>query len=194
MTLASTTPIFVALLSLPLLGERVGGPVGLAVALAFAGAVAVVQPSLAVSAPVAAVAVLGSFLSALAMIWLRKVGPGETHEAVALHFSSVAAVTMVVLALPTWTWPDLWGGLPLVGAGLFGGAAQLAMTRAYALQCAAPVTAVSYLGIVFTHLLAVPVFGERPTLWQLGGSLLVIAAGVLVAAGLRRERLARQDG
>jgi drug/metabolite transporter (DMT)-like permease len=55
------------------------------------------------------------------------------------------------------------------------------MTRAYSLHRAAPVTALSGLGIVLTHLLAVPIFGERPSGWQLAGSLLVIGATVLLA-------------
>jgi drug/metabolite transporter (DMT)-like permease len=190
-TLSATAPIFVALLSGPLLGERVGRHLWLAVALAFLGIVALLRPSFEVAAPVAVVATVGAFFYALAMIWLRKIGPGESHEAVVLHFSLVGCATMVLLALPDWTWPDLPGGLYLLGAGLGGGGAQLAMTRAYSLQRAAPVTALSNLGIVFTYLLALPVFPARPTGWQVAGSLLVIAATVLVSAGARAARPAR---
>jgi drug/metabolite transporter (DMT)-like permease len=57
------------------------------------------------------------------------------------------------------------------------------MTRAYALHRAAPVTALTGLGIVFTHLFAMPVFGDRPSVWQAAGSLLVIGAGLLLAGG-----------
>ena len=190
-TLSATAPIFVALLSGPLLGERVGRHLWLAVALAFLGIVALLRPSFEVAAPVAVVATVGAFFYALAMIWLRKIGPGESHEAVVLHFSLVGCATMVLLALPSWTWPDLHGGLYLLGAGLGGGGAQLAMTRAYSLQRAAPVTALSNLGIVFTYLLALPVFPARPGGWQVAGSLLVIAATVLVSAGARAGRTAR---
>ena len=56
------------------------------------------------------------------------------------------------------------------------------MTRAYSLQRAAPVTAVSNLGVVFTYLLAIPFFGDLPAAWQLGGAALVIAATALVTA------------
>jgi len=190
-TLSATAPIFVALLSGPLLGERVGRHLWLAVALAFLGIVALLRPSFQVAAPVAVVATVGAFFYALAMIWLRKIGPGESHEAVVLHFSLVGCATMVLLALPRWTWPDLRGGLYLLGAGLGGGGAQLAMTRAYSLQRAAPVTALSNLGIVFTYLLALAVFPARPTGWQVGGSLLVIAATILVSAGARAARPVR---
>jgi drug/metabolite transporter (DMT)-like permease len=182
-TLGATAPIFVALLSGPLLGEQVGGRVALAVTLGFAGIMAVVRPSFASAIPVAAIATAGAAFYALAMVWLRKIGPGESHEAVVLHFSLVALATFLVLALPVWRWPDWRNGLLLLGAGVGGGGGQIAMTRAYALHRAAPVTALAGLGIVLTHLLAIPIFHERPTVWQIAGSLLVIAASVILATG-----------
>jgi drug/metabolite transporter (DMT)-like permease len=84
-----------------------------------------------------------------------------------------------------WRWPNLRSGLALIGAGLGGGGAQLAMTRAYSLQRAAPVTAVSSLGVVFTYLLAIPLFGDLPGAWQMAGAALVLAATALLTAGGR---------
>jgi drug/metabolite transporter (DMT)-like permease len=182
-TLGATAPIFVAVLSGPLLGEQVGRRVALAIILVFAGIVAVVGPSFGIAAPVAAVAMGGAVLYALALIWLRKIGPGETPEAVVLHFSTVGLCVMLAFAIPAWQWPNARSGLLLLGAGLTGGGAQIAMTRAYSLHRAAPLAALSGLGIVLTHVLAIPVFGERPTAWQIGGSLLVIAASLLLTTG-----------
>jgi drug/metabolite transporter (DMT)-like permease len=187
-TLGATAPIFVAALSGRLLDERVGRRLWAAVALAFAGIVLLVRPSFTTAAPVAAIATAGAFFYALAMIWLRRIGPAESHEAVVLHFSLVALATMLLLAIPSWTWPDARSGLYLLGAGLGGGGAQLAMTRAYSLHRAAPVTALSTLGVVFTWLLALPLFPERPTAWQLAGTLLVLAATVIIGAATARPR------
>ncbi len=187
-TLSATAPIFVAALSGPLLGEIVGRRLWIAIGLAFAGVVLLLQPSFGTAAPVAVVATGGAFFYALAMIWLRRIGPGESHEAVVLHFSLVALGTMLLLAIPSWTWPDAESGLYLLGAGLGGGGAQLAMTRAYSLHRAAPVTALSTLGVVFTWLLALPLFPERPTGWQLAGTLLVLGATALIGAATARPR------
>jgi drug/metabolite transporter (DMT)-like permease len=186
-TLGATAPIFVVLLSSPLLGERVTLSELVAIALGFTGIIAVVRPTFALAAPVATVATSGAVFYALAMIWLRKMGPGESHEAVVLHFSLVALTAFLLLSLPAWRWPAWNDGLYLLGAGLGGGLGQITMTRAYALHRAAPVTALSGLGIVLTHVFAIPIFGEHPTAWQVMGSLLVIGASVLLA--VRRDPL-----
>ena len=185
-TLGATAPIFVAVLSGPLLGEQVGMRVTLAISLVFTGVIAVVGPSFETAAPVAAVAISGAILYALAMIWLRKMGPGETGPAVVLHFSTVGFIAMLVFALPVWVWPDGRGVLLLMGAGLTGGGAQIAMTRAYSLHRAAPLAALSGLGIVLTHLLAIPIFDEQPGRWQAVGSILVIAASLMLAQSAPR--------
>jgi drug/metabolite transporter (DMT)-like permease len=182
-TLGATAPIFVAVLSARLLGEPVGTRVGVAVALGFTGVVAVVRPSFDIAVTVAVIATVGAAFYALAMIWLRKIGPGETHEAVVLHFSLVALATTLAFAFPVWRWPDSRSGMYLLGVGLGGGGAQIAMTRAYSLHRAAPISALSGLGIVLTYILAIPLFGDQPTRWQIAGSLLVITASILLSVG-----------
>ena len=181
-TLGATGPIFVALLSRPLLGERVGRHLGLVVLLAFIGVVGVVRPTFQSAADVALMATSSAFFYALAMIWLRKIGPSESSEAIVLHFSVVAAITNFAISIPVWVTPNLEASLFLVGTGLTGGIGQIAMTRSYAYSSgAAPLSAFTYLSIVFTHLLAIPIFGEHVGLLQFAGAGAVILSGVLLA-------------
>ena len=74
------------------------------------------------------------------------------------------------------------------GSAVVARAAHLALTRPYSLHRAAPVTALSTLGVVFTWLLALPLFPERPTAWQLAGTLLVLGATALIGAATARPR------
>lgn len=181
-TLGAIGPIFVALLSRPLLGERVGRHVGLVVVLAFIGVVGVVRPTFSSAADVALMATSSAFFYALALIWLRKIGPSESTEAIVLHFSIVAAVTNFAISIPVWVTPGPEAALFLVGTGLTGGIGQIAITRAYAYASgAAPLSAFTYLSIVFTHMLAIPIFGERVGLLQLAGAGAVILSGILLA-------------
>lgn len=184
-TLGATAPIFVALLSRRFLGEQVGRRVGLAVLIAFAGVLALIRPTLSGAADVALIALTGAFFYGLAMIWLRKIGPSESGEAIVLHFSSVACATMLLISIPVWVTPSGPAALWLAATGLSGGLAQIAMTRAYTLDRAARVSTFAFLGIVFTHALAIPVFGELPSVWQFMGAAMVIGAGLIVARGGR---------
>lgn len=187
-TLSALSPMFIALLSPWLLGERVDGRVRIAMPIAFLGVAAVVQPTFHIAANVALVAMLAAALSALAMLWLRRIGPGESSEAIVFHFSSFAAFVSLLVALPTLRLPDVRGALALVATGITGGLAQLALTRAYSLDRAARLAAIGYLGIVFTEVLAAVFLDETPSFAQLTGSLLVIGAGVFLAASAWKEQ------
>ena len=66
---------------------------------------------------------------------------------------------------------------------------ELDAFRAYALEHAARVSAVSFSGVVFMRLLAVPIFREVPGPVQLAGSVLVIGSGVLLGSPSRRGKL-----
>jgi drug/metabolite transporter (DMT)-like permease len=192
-TLFQTSPIFVSLLSWPLLGERVRPSVVAAIAVAFVGIVAVARPSFASAGPVVIVAALTAASSAMAMIWLRRIGPGESSEAIVFHFSCVGFGASVVASIPVWQTPDAHGAAFLLLAGLSGGLAQLCMTRAYSIDIAARVSAMGFSGVVFARLFAFPVFGEVPSVVQAAGSALVIVSGVLLALrGRAAEAHARE--
>jgi drug/metabolite transporter (DMT)-like permease len=180
-TLFATSAIMIALLSWPLLGERVRKREAFAIAIGFIGVVAVARPNLDSAPGLVGIGLFQAFCTAMAMIWLRKMGPGETSEAIVFHFSCVGAIVAVLLSIPVWHMPDWKGALFLVATGLSGGLAQIAMTRAYSLDSAARVGAFSFSSVVIARLYAFPVFGEIPTFLQLCGSAAIIAAGVLLA-------------
>lgn len=180
-TLSATTPLFVALLSWPVLRERVSPLVGFGVALGFAGVIALVRPGFAHMGGVAALAVTGAFFFSIALLSLRQMGPHESSESIALHVSLVAGGTLLLVALPQLSVPHRGAWLPLGTAALMGGVAQVAMGRAYGLQSAARLSAFSYVGVVLTYALEAAYFRRAPMPHQWLGAALVIAAGVLVS-------------
>lgn len=188
-TLGSLSPVFIALLAPKLLGEPAGTWIWLATGLATLGVALVAGPTLHISGHLALVSVAGAFFSAMAMMYLRKLSgpstgssPGEARanpEAVVMHFSLFAMAVLLLIALPKLTIPTPRGALWLVATGISGGLAQLSMTRAYALEKAARLGILGYLTVVLSNLLGILVLRERPTLIQIAGTLLVVAAGVL---------------
>lgn len=179
--LGATAPIFLAILAPFVLGEKSGRAGLLATPLAFLGVMLVVQPKLQIAGHLALISTTGALFSAIAMLFLRRLGPYESPEAVATHFSAVATVISFFVAIPTFHRPDATGFLALAGTGISAGLGQLAMTRAYALDHAARVGTVGYVGVVITQLLGVFVLDERPGVGQVLGTGLVITAGVLLA-------------
>lgn len=198
-TLFNLTPVFVAALAPLVLRERAGRQATIALALSLAGTILVLRPSwlfAGASLPPAAVtpavvAVIGAFFSALAMLSLRRATADEPVEAIATHFSLTAAVVLGALALAFAPAPPLASLAPMVGAGACAGLAQLAMTRAYALEPAARVSPVGYLQIVFTSLLGVALLGEHVSPMSLGGMALVILGGVVLATAALLSRAPR---
>jgi drug/metabolite transporter (DMT)-like permease len=180
-SLLSLSPLFVALLSGPMLGERLRPGTTFALGLSLSGVLLIVRPSFASALVPSAVALSGALSSGTAMIFLRRVGPEESPEAIVLHFAAFASVAFVALSLPVARLPDAHSASFLLLTGLLGNAAQLAMTRAYALGNAARMSAIGYVGVVFTRLFAVPLFGEIPGPSALLGSLSILLSGAMLA-------------
>ena len=77
--------------------------------------------------------------------------------------------------------------VPLAISALAGGLAQVAVGLAYARAPASRMSALSYAGVVFTYALETAMFHRAPRAHQVVGSLMVIAAGVVVSiAGQKR--------
>lgn len=195
-TLAATAPLFVAALSRPMLGEHVTPRTLAGIALGFLGVATLVGPSFGTSGRVALIALAGAASYSMAMVYLRKVGPTESSEAVALHVSLVAGGFAMLLL----TGAALGGGLAegarivwpahgdvrwwaVVAAAVAGGVSQIAVTRAFALERAARIGAVSYAGVVLTYALEALILARSPTATQLAGAALVVAAGLLAVTG-----------
>lgn len=196
-TLFNLTPVFIAALAPLVLRERAGRRSTIALALSLAGALLVLRPSFLFggvslsrdAALPAAIAVVAALFSAFAMLSLRRATAREPVEAIAAHFSMLAAVVTGAAAFASAPAPPLSSLAPMIGAGACAGLAQLAMTRAYALEPAARVSAVGYLQIVFTSLLGATLLGERVSTPSVIGMGLVISGGaVLATASLRDHR------
>jgi drug/metabolite transporter (DMT)-like permease len=189
-TLLNLTPLFLALLAPIFLGERTSLAVGFALLLSLSGVVLVLHPSFGwqdaanaagpSAAATAACAVSAAFSSSIAMMLLRRVGQTESAESIAVHFSLFAGATLSVLSLFDLRMPTLRDVAFMIAAGVCAGFAQIAMTRAYALERAARVSGMNYLSVVASALLGAAVLSERPTLAALAGMALVVAGGLVV--------------
>jgi drug/metabolite transporter (DMT)-like permease len=178
-TLTSIFPIWVALLSWPLLGETPTGQVWLSVLCGVIGVAVIQQYHLEGANYVALIPVAVSLFTALAMIGLHRL-KGIDTLAVVVHFHTVALCFALVMFFAfdrdkTFTIPlglRLW---QLLGVGLGATIGQLFLTLAFTHGDPAKVSVVGLTQIVFTLILDALVLGHPPEIANLVGVPLVVA-------------------
>lgn len=186
--LGNTTPVFVAILGVVWLRERVGWLVGSSLAIALAGAMLILDPHGGIETLAGFVSLLAAVLASVAMVSLRKLGATESAEAVVLHFSVVAAIVCSTLSIPFASAPSIEDAAVMIGGGLGATVGQLAMTRAYQLDRAARVGAMGYLQILVSTLVGVTVL-DQPLVARVGlGIAAIVCAGALLVWSALRER------
>lgn len=177
-----TSPLFIAGWMLARDWKQRDGVRTLAVALGFAGVIAILRPSIGADHVIGAVVGLcAGACSAVAMMQVRSLGRiGEPEWRTVLIFSCFVCVTGGVgIAVDGWPMVGLEGWLALTGVGLFGLVGQLAMTRAFGLGSALLTAALQYTTIVFAALLSAILWNQMPDWLAWGGMALIIASGLL---------------
>ncbi len=197
LTMTNMFPVWVAVLSWPLLREAPPASVWLAVVSAVTGVVLIQQPGLARGDAAILVAAGGSFFTAVAMIGLHRLRDLPPRSVV-VHFSAVASC-FCVASFFLFDRPPREGAAPagrvallLLGVGLTATFGQVLLTRAFAAGSPARVSVVGLTQIVFALALDVVVFGHRVRPEGLLGMALVVGPTVWLMA--HREVLHGPDG
>ncbi len=178
-------PIFVVVLASLLLREQVGPHRGAAVVIGFAGVLLMLQAHGGVGAIVASgvsagsgLAIMGAFLSAFVVIFIRQMSATEKSETIVFYFMLVSAIvsgiTMFWHSAPLTLSLTFW----LVLAGILGGIGQICMTYSYRFAEPSLLAPFDYIAMVWAIVLGYVVFHEVPA------SLVLLGAGVVISAGL----------
>jgi drug/metabolite transporter (DMT)-like permease len=177
--ITNTFPIFVALLSWPLLGERPALAVWLAVAASVVGSVLMNGLSGGGAAAAVAAACVSSFLSAVVVIGLNLLR-GVHPQAIVVHFSATATL-FALAALPKAgvTWSDFTMLDPttiglLLALGLAATFGQIFLTKAFAAGRASKVSVVALSQVVFCAVMEFGLLGRRFHPGTMVGMILVI--------------------
>jgi drug/metabolite transporter (DMT)-like permease len=185
MLLKMTAPLFMPLIALIWLGERLHKRILLALGIGFLGVVLVLNPEGEFNR-VALIGLLGGALAALAKVSLRRLGRSEPSVRVVFYFALLSSLISTVPMLWHWQMPDLkqWALLALVG--LLGTLGQLLLTRGYAIASAAAVSPFTYASVLFGAGYGYLFWEETISLQFVLGALLIALAGVLALRGRQR--------
>jgi drug/metabolite transporter (DMT)-like permease len=179
------TPLLVTVLSIPLLGEKVGVRRLVGVLVGLAGALVIVRPGFDAMSIGMLLLLAGAISNAFYQLVTRQVRHYDGMTTTFFYTALAGTMVFSTLAPLDWQPPDAFDWGLFIGLGLFGGLSQLCLIRAFRLAPAAVVSPFSYTGMVWAVGFGFLVFTELPDRWTLVGAMLIIGSGLYV---FHRER------
>lgn len=180
-TIMFAGPIVVTLLAIPVLGEKVGRHRITAVCVGFLGVIVVMQPWGTGFHP-AMLLNLGALVGAsIYFLMTRKLAGIENNSTAQLWASGLATFCLAPFAFSQWVWPTAaadWVFFVMIG--IFGGTAHILATSAHRLADASILAPVIYIQIFSAAFAGIVFFNTYPTVWTLGGGLIIISAGIYI--------------
>jgi drug/metabolite transporter (DMT)-like permease len=194
-TIFFLTPLLVAALAGPLLGEWVGWHRMIAICAGFAGVLIVMRPGFggihwAVTLSLGAMA--GFALYNISTRYLAAFDPPEVTQT----YSPLAGVVvMLPFAIAEWQWPgDLFTWLLFLSLGVWGGLGHWLLILAHRWAPAPVLAPFIYLGLIWMSFFGYLLFADVPTWWTLTGGAVVILSGLYLFARERKVLGARAAG
>jgi drug/metabolite transporter (DMT)-like permease len=188
LTLTNTFPIWVAVLSWPMLREAPPASVWVAAGCGVLGIYLIQRPSFDAANVAIALALAAAMTSAIAMLGLHQV-QGVDPRAIVVHFAGVATLVTAVCCLLGERPVDLSEALPannlllLLGVGVTATLGQLALTQAFTAGPPAKVSVVGLSQVVFVLVLDLLVTDTTFSPRTLCGIGLVLAPSAWMMAG-----------
>jgi drug/metabolite transporter (DMT)-like permease len=186
-----SSPLFLTMLSIPLLGERVGRHRWGAVLVGFAGVLLMARTGgfsgggLSLGA---GLALASAAIGAAVTIAVRRMTLTEA-SATLVTYQALFTTILSALLLPFgWRTPGWQDGLMLAAIGVSSGVGQYWWTQAFRFAPAAVAAPFSYLSLVWSLLWGYLVWGDLPTTGLLAGGAVVVASGLYI---LYRETVRR---
>ena len=186
--LAVTAPIIVAVLSMPMLGERVGPRQWVGVAAGFLGALIIVHPGVGVLQWAGLFPLAAAFGVALHQITARVVTRTDSALTTFVYTAFVGALATSVAVPWVWVTPQPLDWLYMAAVGLLGGIGHFTLIKAFEAAPAAMVAPFSYSSLIWAAFSGLFVFGDLPGAWTVAGAVVIVASGLYVQRRKRAQR------
>ena len=178
-------PLFLASISVPILGAKVGSRRVLAIVVGFVGVLLITNPADGLSLP--ALMMLGAALGwALVASLTRILGERENTTTILFYTLLGFAVLLAVPQYFMWRSPSLEQYLLIFGVAFFGVIAQFAVTKAYAIASPSLIAPFEYTALIWSALLGYLIWNDVPDALAISGALLIIGSGIYI---IHREAL-----
>jgi drug/metabolite transporter (DMT)-like permease len=174
-------PLTVCLLSIPILGERVGTRRLLAVATGFLGVLIIVEPWSQSFDPHVFLAIAAMLCASGYFVMSRVIAGVDKNATVQFYVSGLAALLLAPVAFYVWQWPaDTLSWVLLVMIGSLGMIGHSVLTRAHQLAEASVLAPTVYSQAIYIAILSWLVFGHSPDLPTIIGTLVIVTSGLYI--------------
>ncbi|CDZ62454.1 DMT family transporter [Neorhizobium galegae] len=188
-TMFAATPLVVACLSVPFLGEKVGWRRWTAIGVGFIGILLIVNPLNATFDARIVIPMVATLMFGLYSVMTRLASRTDTSDTAFFYTGVVGAVTITVVGPFYWTQVTPADWLWMLVLCITGISGHYLLIRAFNLLDAVVVQPMSYIQSVLVCLIGVFVFGEVMTANMIFGVTIVIGAGIFTI--WREARLGR---
>lgn len=177
------TPLLVALLAGPMLGERVGLPRWVAALVGFGGMVLIARPGSALAPAGIVYTMIAAVCYAFYQIQTRKMTATEKPLTM-VFYTALAGTAAMSLALP-WIWtgplPDPLQALMICSLALYGGTGHFLLTHAFRHAPASMLAPFLYAQLIWASLLGWLFYDQWPDALSIAGMITIVAGGITVA-------------
>ena len=183
-SLSYAAPLFITILSIFLLSEKVGIFRWLAVLIGFIGVIIIAEPGFKGMNYLYFLPLIFCIGMAFVTITIRKLSTTEPIWLISIFFTITISIAGLVTIPIGWIMPNFQDFIFLALIGVTGGSANLFLTQSYKLSEVSLVAPLKYLALIFAIIFGYLIWNEIPTVKTLIGASLVILASLII---FRRE-------
>ncbi|MEX0808764.1 MAG: DMT family transporter [Dongiaceae bacterium] len=186
-----SAPLFMAILSIPMLGEKVGPRRWAAILVGLVGVVVILRPGMLPISIGAISALASGILYALSFILARRMSATEGLPSLMFWFSSIGLVATTMVLPFEWITPDWKDVLPFAVVAVMTTLAQFCITQAFRYGEVSLLAPLEYTALVWGVLYGWLIWGDLPDIWVFVGAGIMIASGVYLVH--REHRLGKRQ-
>jgi drug/metabolite transporter (DMT)-like permease len=168
-------PVFVALLAIMFLGERVGPRRWFGIGLAIAGGLIIIRPGFSEIGLGTGLILFSAVIVSGSKLMAKVLSGTESAATIVALLTFIMVPTTLVPALFVWQTPTLEQLLFLVLIGVFGTVGHLLFVQAYKMADISLVEPAIFTRMIWAALIGFVLFAEFPDLWTwIGGAVIVV--------------------
>ena len=179
-SLSYAAPLFITVLSIFLLSEKVGIFRWLAVLIGFIGVIIIAEPGFKGMNYLYFLPLIFCIGMAFVTITIRKLSTTEPIWLISIFFTITISIAGLATIPMGWVMPNFQDFVLLALIGVTGGSANLFLTQSYKLSEVSLVAPLKYLALIFAIIFGYLIWNETPTIKTLIGASLVIFASLII--------------